>query len=65
MVNEEAIMSDLISLHRAAVLLKVNQETARRWAKKGTFPGDAARKQGNKWVVSVRRLNRYFHGEAS
>lgn len=58
------VVADLVPLSHAARLLNVDLETARKWAKAGTFPGDAARKEGRRWVVSVRRLNRYFHGRA-
>ena len=61
----EQVVADLIPLTEAARRLGVDPTTAKRWALKGTFPGDAARKEGRRWVVSVRRLDRYFHGDAA
>ena len=57
------VVADLISITKAAEVLGVDPKTAVAWAAAGKFPGDAARKEGRRWVVSVRRLDRYFHGD--
>jgi len=54
---------DLISIPEAAKRLGFSAETLYRLARAGKF--DPAIKIGSSWRVSVPRLERYLHGEAS
>lgn len=57
--------SDLITLPQAANRLGISARTAQRLAAAGEFPGGAAIRVGRKWVISVPKLERALHGEAS
>ena len=54
---------DLITLNEAAARLGISWDTAKNLANEGTFPGDAARRVGRQWRVSVPKLERWLHGE--
>jgi excisionase family DNA binding protein len=54
---------DLISIPQAADRLGLHPDTLYRLARTGQFP--PAVQIGAKWLVSVPRLDRFLHGEAS
>lgn len=56
---------DLITISEAARRLGISLDTAKRLYRAGTFPGDAAFKVGRQIRVSVPRLDRALHSEAS
>jgi len=53
---------DLVSLADAADWLGISEDTARKLAAEGTFPGDAAFQVSSRWRVSMPRLRRALHG---
>ena len=54
---------DLISIPQAAGRLGLHPDTLYRLARTGQFP--PAVHIGARWLVSVPRLDRFLHGEAS
>jgi len=56
---------DLVSMADAADWLGISEATARKMANDGTFPGDAAFQVERQWRVSMPRLRRALHGQAS
>lgn len=61
-VSETARDPHLIGMPEAAGRLGISPVTAMRLAARGQFPGDAAKRVGRRWVVSVVRLETYLHG---
>ena len=62
--HQEITDPDLVSIPKVGPILGKSSETLYRWARAGTFPGDAAIKLGgNSWVVSLPKLRRHLHGE--
>jgi excisionase family DNA binding protein len=57
------VRADLISIPEAARLIELHPDTLYRLCRSGQFP--PAIKIGSRWRVSVPRLERYLHGEAS
>ena len=55
--------SDLLTIPEAARQLGLHSETVYRLCRAGEFP--PAVQVGKRWFVSVPRLNRHLHGEAS
>ena len=56
-------MADLISVREAAEIVKLHPDTLYLLCRTGQFP--PAIKIGSRWRVSVPRLERFLHGEAS
>jgi len=54
---------DLISIPQAAERLGLHPDTLYRLARTGQFP--PAVQIGANWLVSVPRLDRFLHGQAS
>ncbi len=61
--GSEGLAPDLISIRQAAKRLGLHPDTLYRLARTGRFP--PAVQIGARWVVSVPRLERYLHGQAS
>jgi len=57
------LVPDLISIRHAAERLGLHPDTLYRLDRTGRFP--PAVQIGAKWVVSVPRLERFLHGQAS
>lgn len=55
--------SDLITIPEAARRIGLHQDTLYRLARSGQFP--PAIQIGQRWVVSVPRLERHLHGAAA
>lgn len=54
---------DLLTVPQAAAKLGLHPDSAYRLARAGKLPG--AIQVGSRWYVSVPRLERHLHGEAS
>jgi excisionase family DNA binding protein len=64
MVNPKPLaVADLITIPEAARCLGIHAETLYRHCRNGQF--SPAIQIGNRWRVSVPRLERYLHGDAS
>ena len=61
----EEMPPDLITITEAARRLGISVDTAKKLYRAGEFPGDAAFKIGRQLRVSVPRLERVLHGEAT
>jgi len=61
--SSKTLEPDLISIPQAAERLGLHHDTLYRLARTGQFP--PAVQIGAKWLVSVPRLERFLHGEAS
>ncbi len=57
------IAPDLLTIPQAARRLGISPDTLYRWCRAGTF--EPAIRLGSHYRVSVPRLDRYLHGEAS
>jgi excisionase family DNA binding protein len=63
MPKVQEVDPDLISIPETAEhYVPIHRDTLYRLARQGKFP--PAIKIGNKWLVSVPRLERFLHGEA-
>ena len=61
--HERMVTAALISIPKAAGRVGLHPATLYRLARTGHFP--PAIQIGSRWMVSVPRLDRYLHGEAS